>query len=56
MPPCMCSSRVITCFSDWEKSLKSRLNAKSVYVVGSATASLGKELWEDEGSNPRWDG
>nr|XP_042141117.1 uroporphyrinogen-III synthase isoform X2 [Peromyscus maniculatus bairdii] len=26
---------------DWEKSLKNRWNAKSVYVVGSATASLG---------------
>lgn len=39
----MCSTRVILCFADWEKSLKNRWNAKSVYVVGSATASLGKE-------------
>lgn len=43
-PLCMHSSCVTPCFADWEKSLKNRWNAKSVYVVGSATASLGKEF------------
>lgn len=54
----MHSSHVISCFVVWEKSLKDRWNAKSVYVVGNATASLGKESQEDkdEGSNPRLDG
>lgn len=55
-PLCMHSSHVISCFAAWEKSLKDRWNAKSVYVVGSATASLGKESREDEGSNPRLGG
>ncbi|XP_028724663.1 uroporphyrinogen-III synthase isoform X1 [Peromyscus leucopus] len=32
---------------DWEKSLKNRWNAKSVYVVGSATASLVNKIGLD---------
>lgn len=55
-PLCMHISHAISCFAAWEKSLKDRWNAKSVYVVGSATASLGKVSWEDEGSDPRLDG
>lgn len=46
-PLCKCSSHEILCFADWEKSLKNRWNAKSVYVVGSATASLVNKIGLD---------
>ncbi|XP_023389537.1 uroporphyrinogen-III synthase [Pteropus vampyrus] len=39
----ICSSHTISCFTVWKKSLKEKWNAKPVYVVGNATASLGEK-------------
>ena len=39
----ICNSCRISCFTVWKRSLKEKWNAKSVYVVGHATASLGKQ-------------
>ncbi|XP_027451701.1 uroporphyrinogen-III synthase isoform X2 [Zalophus californianus] len=48
----VCSSHLIPCFTVWKHSLREKWNAKSVYVVGNATASLVNKIGLDtEGAN-----
>ncbi|KAB0392397.1 hypothetical protein E2I00_007134, partial [Balaenoptera physalus] len=48
----ICYSHQISCFTVWRKSLKEKWNAKSVYVVGNATASLVNKIGlHTEGEN-----
>ncbi|TKC41057.1 hypothetical protein EI555_010123 [Monodon monoceros] len=48
----ICNSHQISCFTVWRKSLQEKWNAKSVYVVGNATASLVNKIGlHTEGEN-----